>query len=60
MELQQALDPDFLMPLVFHAFAEPLFLVVVIMPNLPESVHFEQELCVLSLEQRRRRDAPCQ
>ena len=37
-----------------HAFAESLFSpVVVIMHNLPESVHFASELCVLSLVQRR-------
>ena len=51
---QQACDPAFLMPLALHVFAESLIrLVVVIISNPPESVHFAPELCVLSLVQRR-------
>ena len=52
--LQQASDPGFLMPLVLHVLAKPLFnLVVVMMRNFSESVHFVQELSILLLVQRR-------
>ena len=38
---QQARDPGFHMLLVLHVFAKPLFcIVVVMMCNIPESVHF--------------------
>ena len=48
--LQQCSEPCFLMSLIPHLFAKPLFcLVVVKMHNLPESVHFAQELCLLVL-----------
>ena len=50
MPLQQCSDPCFLMSLVLHVFAEPLFrLVVVKMCNFPESVHFAQKLRLLLL-----------
>ena len=53
--LQQARDPGFLMPPLLHVFAESLFcLVAVLMCNLPESVQFALELCVLSLVHWRR------
>ena len=48
--LQKGSDPCFLMSLVLHVFAEPLFsLVVVKMSNLPEVAHFAQELCLFSI-----------
>ena len=48
--LQKGRDPCFLMSLVLHVFAEPLFrLVVVKMCNLPEPAHFAQELCLLRI-----------
>ena len=40
----KARDPGFLMPLVLHVLAEPLFLLVVLMMrSLPASVHFALE-----------------
>ena len=48
--LQQGSDPCFLMSLVLHVFAKPLFsLVIVKMHNLPESVHFAEEPLFLLL-----------
>ena len=48
--LQKGRDPRFLMSLVLHVFAEPLFrLVVVKMCNFPEPAHFAQELCLLRI-----------
>ena len=53
VQLQQAGDPGFLMPLVLYVLAKPLFcLVVVMMSNFSESAQFEQELSILLLVQR--------
>ena len=42
---QQALDPNFLVPLVLLVFAEPLFCLVLVMMmcNLSEQFNFEQD-----------------
>ena len=54
VSLQQTGDPGFLMPLVLHVLAKPLFsLVVVMMRNFSESAHFAQGLSILLLVQRR-------
>ena len=54
--LKQSRNPYFLVPLVLHLFSERLFLLVVLlMCNLPESVHFAPELCILFLVVRTQR-----
>ena len=48
--LKQGGDPGFFIPLVTHKFAKPLFsLVIIMMNNLPQSVHFAPELLLLHL-----------
>ena len=54
--LKQSRNPYFLVPLVLHLFSERLFLLVVLlMCNLPESVQFAPELCILFLVVRTQR-----